>query len=246
MTKVKIKADKIITNYLRTNLTDVNSSRLGNWIFPDFPRVVDLGNASFPRIGITIISDGSDMMGFNDNTQWHNINIQIDVVTKKDLSFTKTISDEALGTMAATSNSDRMVFDYSPSTVTNIKHAGTSYGTVTIRATDSAFTTPATGTVEVSYSTGNVNFSAADIVSGDTEAITSTYTVVMEGKKAVEHLAQEIVKLLRSNWRKNSELTGIQKLSLINNSSVPIDEDLGIFRQMLEYNVSMINVGEGI
>ena len=30
MSKIKIKADRILTNYLRTNLTDVNSSKVSH------------------------------------------------------------------------------------------------------------------------------------------------------------------------------------------------------------------------
>jgi len=246
MTKVKIRADRILTNFLRANLNDVNSSRSGNWIYPDFPRVEDLSDTSFPRVGITLLSDDSDMMGISDDTQWHNISIQIDVITKKDLAFTLTVTDEALGTVAATSNSNRMTYDFPPTTVTNIKHNTVAYGTVNIKGTDDDFTTPAADVMEVSFSTGNVNFNATDLAGDVGEAITTTYTVALEGKKVVEYLAQEIIKQIRTNWRSDSDLLGIQKLSLTNSFSVPLDEDIGIYRHTVEYQISMFNVGEGL
>ena len=249
MTKVKIRADRIFTNFLRTNLTDINGSRSGQWIFPDFPRVQDLGDASYPRVGITIISDDSEMMGISDDNQTHDVVLQLDVVTKKDLRFTRTVTDEALGTMSASVNSNRFTFDYPPNSVTNIKHAGTPYGTVNIKNTDADFTAPGSlsaGTVEVSYATGNVNFSATDVSNHNGEAITTTYTVTLEGKKSVEHIAQDIIKLIRTNWRSDSELIGIYNLKLLNSFNVPLDEELGLFRHTVEYQVSMFNVGEGL
>ena len=180
---VKITADRVLTNFLRNRLTDINPSRSGYWVFPDFPRIKDLGDASFPRIGITILTDNSNPMGIFDDTQYHAISVQIDCVTKKDLGFTKTVTDEALGTMSSSVNSSRMTYTYIPTAVTNIKHGGVAYGTVTLKNTDADFTAPAglaAGTVEVSKSTGNLNFSSADGGAHDGQAITSTYTVYLE------------------------------------------------------------------
>jgi len=246
MTKTKIKVDRILTNYLRANLTDPNGSRSGNWIFPDFPRVQSLGDTSFPRVGITILSDSGEEMGINDITTWHSLSIQIDVVTKKDLGMTLTVTDEAMGTVASGMNSDRLTYDYIPTSVTNIKHAGTGYGTVTNKATNTLFSTPsgmAGDVIEWSTSTGDLNLNSTDVTGDDGEAITSTYTVYLEGKKLVEHVALDIAKYFRSNWR---SMVGIQRMQLINNYTIPIDEEYGIFRQTLEYQVKMINVGEGL
>jgi hypothetical protein len=246
MTKTKIKIDRILTNYLRANITDPNSSRSGNWIYPDFPRVQSLGDTSFPRVGITILSDSGDEMGINDETTWHTISIQMDVVTKKDLGMTITVTDEAMGTVSSGMNSDRLTYDYVPTSVTNIKHDGTGYGTVTNKGTNSLFTTPsgmAGDVIEWSTSTGDLNLNATDVTADDGEAITSTYTVYLEGKKLVEHVALDIIKYIRSNWR---GMVGVQHLQLINHFAVPIDEEYGLFRQTIEYQVRMINVGEGL
>lgn len=249
MTKTKIEPERILTNFLRNTLTDINSSRSGQWIYPDFPRVTSLGDASYPRVGITMLTESSNAMGMFDDTQWETVNFQIDVVTKKDLLFTATITDEALGTMASTVNSNRFTFDEVPSAVTNIKHAGTGFGTVTRKNTDADFTAPASlsaGTVEYSGSTGNLNFSAADVSSYDTEAITSTYTVAMEGKKAVEYIARDIIRQMRTGWRTDTTFAGLHYPIKISNTSMPLDEDLGIYRQMLEYQCNAFNLGEGI
>ena len=248
MTAAKQEPDRILVNFLRANITDINSSRNNpsSMIYPDFPRISDLGDASFPRIGVTILSESSEGMGIFDDTKWETINFQIDIVCKKGQTYSVTSTDEAMGTMSSTANSDRMVYEYVPNTVTNIKHAGSAYGTVTVKATDSAFTTPSAGTVEWSYSTGNLNFAAADISSHDTEAITSTSVTVLEGKKACQYLAREIVKLLKNSWRTDTTFNGLIYPIKISNQPVPFDEELGIFRQMLEYQCRAFNAGEGL
>jgi len=249
MTKIKIGPDEILTNFLRTKLTDINSSRSGQWIYPDFPRVKSLGDTSFPRIGITILSEGSDSLGIFDDNQRHEITLQIDCVTKKDLLFSRTITDEAVGTISSTVNTNRLVLDFRPTTVTNVKHNGTGFGTVNIKATDTLFTTPASLTadiVEVSFSTGNLNFSSADVTSYDGEAITSTYVLALEGKKQVQYLAREVWKAIRNNWRTHSDFEGLHYPILISNTSNPLDESLDIYRQTLEISFVMYNIGEGL
>lgn len=248
-TKVKIEPEMILTNFLRTNLTDINASRSGQWIFPDFPRLASLGDASFPRVGITSLSESSEFMGLFDDDQYETIMIQIDVVTKKDLLHTATLTDEALGTMSATVNSNRFTFDEVPTAVTNVKHNTVAFGTVTRKNTDADFTAPASlaaGTVEYSGSTGNLNFSAADVASYNTQAITSTYAVALEGKKQVEYIGRDIIKEIKNGWRTDTTMSGLFYPNKIANTSVPLDEDLGIYRQMLEYQFKAFNIGEGI
>ena len=246
---VKIEPDRILTNFLRNTLTDINASRSGQWIYPDFPRITSLGDTSYFCVGIIILNESSDNMGIYDNTQYETVNFQIDVITKKDQLHTLTITDEALGTMNSSVNSARMTYDYVPSSVTNIKHDGTSYGTITRKNTDADFTSPAglsADTVEYSASTGNLNFSATDVTNHDGKAITSTYTVALEGKKAVQHIARDIVKQIRGNWRTDTTLNGLFYPQKISNNPFPLDEELGLFRQTLEYQFNAYNLGEDI
>jgi hypothetical protein len=56
-----------------------------------------------------------------------------------------------------------------------ITHNGVAFATVTERANDAAFTAVAAGTVEWSLATGNLNFSAADLVSYRGQEIRITY-----------------------------------------------------------------------
>ncbi len=86
MTTAKQEADRILVNFLRNQVTDINATRLaagGQWIFPDFPRIGDLGDSSFPRMGVTILDESSDPMGIFDDNQWESLTFQIDIVTKK-------------------------------------------------------------------------------------------------------------------------------------------------------------------
>jgi len=249
MTKAKREPNRIVCNFLRSLMTDVNSSRSGQWIFPDFPRAESLGDAQFPRIGITLLSDTAERMGISDDTHHHIVLMQIDCIAKKDQLHTLTVTDEALGTMASDSNSDRMVYDFVPKTVTNIKHNTVAYGTVNAKNTDSAFTAPGSlsaDTVEYSISTGNVNFSSADVSGDDGEAITSTYDVALEGEKLSKYLARQVIKTIRNNWRTDSTFNGLFNPIIISNSTVPLDQELGIFRQTVELQCRIYNIGEGL
>ena len=252
MTQIKIEPDRILTNFLRNNITDINSTRsaAGNpFIFPDYPRINNIGDSDWPRIGITLLSESSEPMGLFDDTQWELITVQIDIMTKKGVGFSVTTTDEALGTISSTVNSDRLTYEYIPNTVTNIKHDGTGFGTVTAQDTDGDFTTPASlsaGTVEWSRSTGNLNFSAADVTSYDGEAVTSTSVTYLEGKKCVQYLAREVVKALRNYWRTDTTFKGLFYPIKINNIPQALDEDLGIYRQTLEYSFRALNAGEGL
>ncbi len=215
-------------------------------MFEDFPRVKDLGNASFPRIGVTILTEASDPLGIYDDNQKERITFQIDVVAKKDKIYDITTTDEAIGTMASTANSNRLTYTLWPTTVTNIKHGGAAYTNVVERSTVSAFTTLTSGTVEWASSTGDLNFSAADIASHNTQAITSTSVTAMGDKKLCQYLAREIIKAIKNNWRTDVTINGLHDPIKISNNPVPIDEDLGIYRQIVEYQFDSFNSGEGI
>jgi len=246
MTQVKTEPDIVLCNFLRANLTDINASRSGEWIWPDFPRTQDLGNTSFPRVGITILSESSDSLGIYDDNQWETITFQIDVVNKKGQIYNVTTTDKAIGTVASTSNSNRMSYEYAPNSVTNIQHNTVAFGTVTNVATDTLFTTPAAGTVEWSTSTGNLNFASADLTSYAGQSITSTSIINLEGKKACQYIAREIVKALRNNWRTSDDINGLLYPIKISNNPIPFEEIFGIFRQTLEYQFRAFNAGEGI
>ena len=238
--------DRIIVNFLRANLTDPNTgSRAGTqWIYPDFPRTQDLTRNSFPRIGITILSESSEYLGMSDNDRWDTINAQIDILTKKGLNLSVTTTDEAMGVIA---NDARLDYATIPNTVTNIKHNTTAFGTVTMKNTDDDFTAPgslAAGTVEWSYATGNLNFSSADLASYSGQAITSTSVVALEGKKLVQYLARQVVSAFRTGWRTDTNLDYMKYPVKMSNQPVPFEEDAGIFRQMIEYRFNAVNAGE--
>ncbi len=250
MTQIKIEPDRIISNFLRLRVTDINTTRSGAgnpFVFPDYPRIKNIGDSDWPRVGVTLLSESADPLGVNDDDQLDTLTFQIDVMTKKGITFNVTTTDEAVGIVASTINTDRITLETVPNTITNIKHAGSAFGTLTAKDTDADFTAPgslAAGTVEWSRSTGNLNFSAADVASYDTQAITSTYVVFMEGKKCVQYISREIAKAMRSDWR--TYLVGLFDPRKINNIPQALDEDLGLYRQTMEYQCKMFNAGEGI
>lgn len=243
---VKIEPQQILTNFLRATVSDINSSRSGQWIYPDFPRVEDLGNNQFPRIGITKISESSKAMGIFDNTQWHTVTLQIDVVAKKDRGHSVTSTDSSLGTIA---NSPRLTYDFIPDSVTNIKHNAVAFGTVTAVNSDASFTAPgslAAGTVEWSRSTGNLNFSSTDVTDYSGQTITSTWVEFLEGEEATQYLARQVIKQIRANWRTNSNMTGLENPVLISMIPTPFDEANSIFRHIIEYQFNQFNIAEGL
>lgn len=249
MTRVRIEPDRVLVNFLRANISDPNSSRSGQWIFPDFPRVKDLGNASFPRVGITILSESDEFLGVFDDDRLDTINMQIDVVAKKSENYSVTTTDEALGTVSSTVNSNRLQFTDVPNTVTNIKHAGSAYANVVQKDTINDFTTPASigaGTVEWAFSTGDLNFDSTDVTNHNGEAITSTSVTFLEGKKLCQYLGRKIVTTIKNSWRSGSQINGLLYPVKISNNPIPFDEELGIFRQTLEYQFKIYNAGEGL
>ena len=250
MTKVKIAPNTIVRNFLRGRLTDINPARSGQWIFDDPPRLEDLGDTSFPRISIIIIDQSGESLGiFNDNS-FDTALLQVDCWVKKSNVYTRSVTSEALGTMGSTVNSDRFTTEFIPTTNIDIKHDGTSYGTITVVNTDADFTVPgslAADEVEISKSTGNLNFSSSDVTSHDGEAITVDYDVKLEGEEAAKHLAMEVVKAIRSNWRTDGNFSGLfYPVRLSGPVPIPLDQDLGVYRYTVDYQVRGFNMGEGL
>jgi len=246
--KARTEPDIILMNFLRKNLVDINTSRSGNWIFPDFPRIKDLGNTSFPRIGITVISEDETPLGMTDNLQYGSITFQIDVVSKKDQSYTMTVNGETVGTVTSGVNSDRLTLEFLPKTTSTVtvKHNGSSYGTVNAISKDSDFTTLTAGIIEYGSNTGNLNFSSTDITNHNGQSITADYTYVLSGKSACQYLARKIKKSVTQNWRSDPSFHGLIFPVFIGNSSVPIDEDLGLYRQVVELKCNGVELGRGI
>jgi len=58
-----------------------------HWVFPDKPRD-DLSKSSYPRIGVTLITESGDPNGASENDTFDQVVFQIDVVTSKDLLCT--------------------------------------------------------------------------------------------------------------------------------------------------------------
>lgn len=195
---------------------------------------------------MTILTESSDPLGIYDDNQVERINFQIDVVAKADQKYDITTTDEAVGTMASTANSNRFTYALWPTTVTNIKHGGAAYTNVVERSTVSAFTTLTSGTVEWARSTGDLNFAAADVTSHDAQTITSTSVTAMADKKLCQYLAREVVKAIRNYWRTDVTLNGLHDPIKISNNPIPFDEDLGIYRQIVEYQFDSYNAGEGL
>ena len=241
--------ERVLVNFLRSQLSDVNTSRSGQWIFPDFPRVTDLGNASFPRIGVTTLSESGDPLGMYCDDVYDSVTFQIDVVAKKGQVYDVTTSGEALGTIRSTVNSNRLTFTSYPNSVGSVAHNGTDYANVVQVTTIGSFTTPSSvgaGTVQYAFSTGDLNFDSTDVTNHDGESITATSTTSLEGKKLCQYLARKIIVAVKNNWRSERTINGLFYPIKVSNISIPFDEELGIFRQTIEFQFKIFNAGEGI
>lgn len=237
-----------LRNFLRNNLTDLNSANRGgaNWIFADWPTAKVNDKNKFPRIIITKINESGEIIGLGETDTYDVITLQIDVVCNKEVGIlTKTNTDESIGTI---SNSPRISFDDVPNSVTNIKHNTTSFGTVTAQNNDAAFTTPASlaaGTVEWSRSTGNMNFSSADLTSYSGETITSTNVLSMDSEMAVKWIARQIVREIRADWKTDTTIGSLLHPKKISGPLlVPYDRDPGLSRVIIEYQFNRFNTGE--
>jgi len=235
-------------NFLRNNLTDPNSGNRGgaNWIYADWPSPKITSKNVYPRVIITKIHESGEIIGVGDNTTYDTVTLQVDVVSSKEtgiLSLTNT--NESLGTI---SNSPRLSFADVPNTVTNIKHDGTGFGTVTVKNDDNSFTDPASlsaGTVEWSRSTGNLNFSSSDLTSYAGETITSTYVLKLDNEMCVKWVAREIIRKTRSNWRSDSTIGELIEPKKINGPIlIPYNREQGLSRCTLEYQFKRFNTGE--
>lgn len=242
-----VEADKIMQTFLRKNLTDINSSRSGSLVYTGWPRMNDLGDTNFPRISIITLSESDSYLGiFADNRQ-DAVILQIDVWTKKDLVFNHTITDENPGSISSGVNTDRLRLIDTPTSVTSISHDGTPFGTVTKVLTNQDFTDPgslAAGTVEWSKSTGDLNFSAADVTSYDGESITVTYLLVLEGTRLCQWYARQIIKTIRTLWRTDDDFKPLFYPEKLANDPIPWEEDDQFFRRRLDYRVQQFNTGE--
>lgn len=248
---VLITPNTIFRNFLRGLLVDISTTRSASteWIYDDWPRETDLGDSSFPRISVLILDGNAQPLGMFDDAILDTFTIQIDCWSKKDLMTTRTKTDEALGTMVSTVNTNRFTSEFVPTSVTNVQHDTTNYGTVTLVDSDADFTTPASlsaNTVEISKETGNFNFSATDVSNHDSEAITTTYDKDMEGEEVAKYLGFEVNKAVRTNWRTAATFKGLfYPVRIGGPRPIPFDEDLGIYRYNVEYRVQQFNTIEG-
>ena len=230
--------ERLLVNFLREQLTDLNSSRSGQWIFEDFP-IVSLTNPSYPRVSVTKITESGASLGIFQDQALDSVVFQIDVFVKKDIVYTLTVTSETVGTISA-----NLSLDYVPTTVTSISHDGTPFGTVTFVNTDEDFGTPLPNNVEVSRSSGNLNFSTADISSYAGETITATYDVSLSNDKAAKWIARDIVNTMRTEWRTNRDvLGGLFYPRITQNVNQPFDEVRRSFRRTITCEWGIIDAG---
>lgn len=230
--------ERYLVNFLREQLTDLNSSRSGQWIFEDFP-IVSLSNSSYPRISVSKISESGTPLGIYDDNTYDSFVFQIDVFVKKDIVYTLAVTSETVGLIAT-----GLSLDYVPTTVTSIEHDSTPFATVIFVNTDADFSTPLPNTVQVSRSSGNLNFNSADITTYAGETITATYDVSLSNDKAAKWIAREVVDTMRREWRSNQLVLGrLFYPRVTQNINQPFDEVRRSFRRTITCEWNLLNEG---
>lgn len=249
----RIEPDAELRNFLRANLTDLNSSGHAgaNWIFSGTPRTNVVTKGFFPRVFIKKLPGRGTPIGNKDNTTFNDANLQIDVLTTRaNETLTLSYTDQSLGVI---SNSPRISFADIPtkaSSITNIKHNTVAFGTVTQKSTEALFTSPASlaaGTVEWCYSTGTLNFSSADLASYAGQTITSTYSVDMDAEVAAMWIARQVCTKIEQYWRTDSTIGKIiQPVKTLDPVTMPYMQDEGVVMVSCSYNFKRFNIGEAL
>lgn len=76
----------IVQDLLRDQLNDYNTSRSGNWIYPDFPNV-NLGNDSYPRVSVTDSDEPAKKMSIGTKNELQTVDIDVNVWVKSGLIY---------------------------------------------------------------------------------------------------------------------------------------------------------------
>lgn len=76
----------IVQDLLREKLHDYNTSRSGNWIYPDFPNVT-LSNDSYPRVSVTDADEPAKRMSVGTSNEMQTIDIDVNVWVKSGIIY---------------------------------------------------------------------------------------------------------------------------------------------------------------
>lgn len=76
----------IVQDLLRNELYDYNTSRSGNWIYPDFPNV-NLSNDSYPRVSVTDADEPAKRISVGTKDEMQTVDIDINVWVKSGIIY---------------------------------------------------------------------------------------------------------------------------------------------------------------
>lgn len=76
----------IVQDILRDQLYDYNTSRSGNWIYPDFPNV-SLSNDSYPRVSVTDSDEPAKRMSVGTSNEMQTVDIDVNVWVKSGIIY---------------------------------------------------------------------------------------------------------------------------------------------------------------
>lgn len=76
----------IVQDLLRGQLYDYNTSRSGEWIYPDFPKI-NLSNNSYPRVSVTDLDEPARKFSVGTKSEMQTVDIDINVWVKNGIIY---------------------------------------------------------------------------------------------------------------------------------------------------------------
>lgn len=231
---------EFISGILRAEITDVNTSRSSNWIYPDKPRLLQISanRNNFPRVGIVEMRPPSTVreLGIGGTETEDEVTLGINVYTVKEQLLT------------VTSTSQSFTFDVEDSDLSvqlTVEPITTATVTGTVGGVAYTFIKEQDYILIDNNSDGRydgIQWTTDGDKPDDETSFTVTGIRQLAGEDLSRHLAHTIHMYLRDNWRDDiaPTLYGYQKLDM---NTVP-ELDGTIARTELRVKFSGINIGD--
>lgn len=245
MTLENVSIALYITNKLRDNITDPNSTnrvaQFGNWIYPDRPKIMKLLNDknNFPRISVeTVTSNTESEMGMACTEHVENINLRITVWSVRDLLC------------VATDTSDEDHTYLSGTTIYELENLPLSaISMLTGRISSLPHTFVHNTDYRLIDNDADGLYDSVEWLGVDTPDNGTDFSVSYQRKMSADELsrfiAREIHGYLRDNWRLWPEriLWSYRKTG---GNPIDFDSDLGVHKYELTVSFQGINLEDSI
>jgi hypothetical protein len=228
----RVSVQERISGVLRQNITDINTERTANWIYPDKPRLLAIASNrnNFPRISVTgqpPTTKGE--MGLGGTETEDEVSLDITVFTIKD--------------MLLTVRTDVEEFTYSDEEVTELSEEPITAASITGTKNGEAYTFINIQDYILLDNNGDGRFDSISWVSAPDSNTSFTVTAIRQlaNSDLSEWLAHECHMYLRDNWRDDlPDLYDYQK----SNPTTLEELDGQVFKTVMRIRFSGVNLGD--